>query len=69
VEQCWLSVGEIAKHLGVSRDTVYRWIEEEGLPAHKTGRLWKFDREEVDRWVRSRGRSHDRRGRAGESER
>ena len=46
----WLSVDEIAEHLGVSRDTVYRWIDH-GLPAHKVQRLWKFKIEEVDAWV------------------
>lgn len=51
----WLSVGEIALHLGVSSDTVYRWIEKHQMPAHKVGRLWKFKREEVDDWVRSGG--------------
>jgi excisionase family DNA binding protein len=49
----WLSVDEIASHLGVSRDTVYRWIEKRGLPAHKVGRLWKFRKHEVDDWVRA----------------
>ena len=23
------------------------------MPAHKVGRLWKFDKDEVDAWVRS----------------
>ena len=27
MEDRWLSVDEISKHLGVSSDTVYRWIE------------------------------------------
>jgi len=49
----WLSVGEIAEHLGVSRDTVYTWVNERGMPAHKIGKLWKFDKNEVDAWVRS----------------
>lgn len=49
----WLSVDEIALHLGVSRDTVYRWIDHRGLPAHKIGRLWKFNKDEVDEWVRA----------------
>jgi excisionase family DNA binding protein len=26
-EDRWLSVDEICTHLGVSRDTVYKWIE------------------------------------------
>lgn len=49
----WLSVGEIATHLGVSKDTVYSWISEKKLPAHKIGRLWKFKTLEIDRWVRT----------------
>ena len=49
----WLSVAEIAKYLGVKRDTVYKWIERKGMPAHKVGRLWKFKQDEVDAWVRS----------------
>jgi len=48
----WVSLDEIAEHLGVSRDTVYRWIER-GLPAHKLGRLWKFKVSEVDEWLRA----------------
>lgn len=49
----WLSVEEIAEHLGVTRDSVYRWIERKGLPAHRVGKLWKFKKVEVDEWVRS----------------
>lgn len=52
-EDRWLSVEKVAEHLGVSKDTVYRWIEQKDLPAHRVGRLWKFDKSEVDKWVRS----------------
>jgi excisionase family DNA binding protein len=48
----WLSVDEIATHLGVNPDTVYKWIERKKLPGHKLGRLWKFKATEVDEWVR-----------------
>lgn len=53
--QRWPSVDEVAEHLGVSRDTIYRWIEGRGLPAHKVGRFWKFQVTDVDEWVRSSG--------------
>lgn len=49
----WLSVEEIAAHLGVSRETIYRWLEKKRIPAHRIGKLWKFQASEVDQWVRS----------------
>ena len=44
MEDRWLSVDEIAAYLGIKRDTVYKWIAEKKMPAHKVGRLWKFRR-------------------------
>ena len=49
----WLSVADVADHLGVARDTVYRWIDSRGMPAHRVGRFWKFQLSEVDAWVKS----------------
>ena len=57
METRWLSVGEIAVHLGIKPATVYKWIERRNIPAHKVGRLWKFQVAEVDQWVRSGGAS------------
>jgi excisionase family DNA binding protein len=48
----WVSVDDLAQHLGVTKDSVYRWIERKGLPARKVGKLWKFKLSEVDEWVR-----------------
>ena len=50
----WSSVEEICGHLGVSRDTIYRWIADRGMPAHRIGRLWKFKLSEVDGWARTK---------------
>jgi excisionase family DNA binding protein len=47
----WLSVQEIAAHLGVKCETVYTWVSKKKMPAHKMGRLWKFRVSEVDNWV------------------
>ena len=49
----WSSLEEMAEHLGVSKDTIYRWISKRLMPAHKIGRLWKFKISEVDEWARS----------------
>lgn len=49
----WLSVEEIAKHLGISKETVYRWVERSRIPAHKVGKQWRFLVSEVNEWVKS----------------
>ncbi|MHA1613442.1 MAG: methylation-associated defense system helix-turn-helix domain-containing protein MAD1 [Candidatus Thorarchaeota archaeon] len=52
MEDRWHSVDEIAAYLGIKRDTVYRLISERNMPGHKIGRLWKFQKEEIDEWIR-----------------
>jgi len=51
----WLSVKEDSDHLGVTSDTIYRWVDERGMPAYRLGRFWKFKKVEVDEWVRDGG--------------
>ncbi|MGI6303392.1 MAG: helix-turn-helix domain-containing protein [Verrucomicrobiota bacterium] len=53
MEDRWLSVDEISKCLGVSSDTVYRWIDKHTMPSHCMGRLWKFKEDVVDAWVKA----------------
>lgn len=50
-EDRWLSADEISAHLGVAKDTVYRWIKGKEMPAHRIGRSWKFKKEQVDACV------------------
>lgn len=66
MEERWLSVEEIAAHLGVQPDTIYKWISRKSMPVHKVGRLWKFKCSEVDTWVRS-GAAGDQRKKADEN--
>ncbi|EKF9135275.1 helix-turn-helix domain-containing protein [Vibrio cholerae] len=55
----WVTALDVAAHLGVAKDTIYRWRERKGLPAHKIGQLWKFQLSEVDEWVRAWGANED----------
>ena len=56
----WLSVDEIAEYLDITRDTIYTWVGDKGLPGHKVGRLWKFKRDTVDGCVRRGGAGDSR---------
>jgi excisionase family DNA binding protein len=42
VSERWVSVEEVATHVGVRKESIYRWIEGRALPATKIGKLWKL---------------------------
>lgn len=51
----WVTAEHVAQHLGVDKKTVYRWRVRNAMPAHRVGRLWKFQLSEIDGWVRTGG--------------
>ncbi|WP_129658116.1 helix-turn-helix domain-containing protein [Rothia uropygialis] len=55
----WLSADDIATHLGITKETIYVLIADKRMPAHKVGRLWKFQVSEVDEWVRGGASSEE----------
>ena len=59
--EAWVAVAAVAKHLSVAKDSVYRWIEHQRLPAHRVRRLWKFKLSEIDECVRAGGAVNDER--------
>ncbi len=60
MEDRWLSVDDIGEYLGIKRDTVYKWISDKSMPAHRVGRFWKFKKEQVDLWVENGGAGDSR---------
>lgn len=51
----WLNVAEISIHLGISKESVYRFLarqKSKRIPAHRIGKLWKFAPQEVDVWIK-----------------
>ena len=49
----WVGVAEVAAHLQVAKDSIYRWVDSKGLPAHRVGRLLCFRLSEVDEWIKT----------------
>jgi excisionase family DNA binding protein len=51
IDQVWLNIEDVEKVFKVHRDTVYRWIESKGFPAHRMGRFYKFKMAEIESWM------------------
>lgn len=47
-----MTIEEVAQYMRVSRFTVYRLAKNHRIPATKIGHQWRFQKEEIDRWVR-----------------
>jgi excisionase family DNA binding protein len=54
-EEGWVGVEDVAAHLRIAKESIYRWVESKGFPAHRVGRLLRFKLSEVDEWVRRGG--------------
>ena len=56
-QEAWVGIADVAAHLSVAKDSIYRWVEAKDFPAHRVGRLLRFRLSEVDDWVKGSGRS------------
>ncbi len=52
-EDKWIGLEEAAEYMDVTKDTVRNWIKKTDIPAHKIGKLWKFEKSEIDEWIKS----------------
>lgn len=53
-ESPWMNVEQTAEYVGLSTYTVRRLAKEGDLPAAKIGRSYRFKREDIDTYVRTR---------------
>ena len=49
----WLTIDELADYLKMGRTKLYRMAQKADIPASKVGNQWRFDREEIDDWMKS----------------
>lgn len=61
-----MDIREASQYLGVSRETLYKYVYEERIPAFKLGNRWRFKKTVLDRWMERRSTQHEERpGRRG----
>ena len=49
----WVSLEEIADHMGISKDTIRNYIKKEQIPYYRIGKQYKFKISEIDAWIES----------------
>lgn len=60
MEEDILTIEEVAKYLRVSERTVYDWAQKGEIPAGKIGTVWRFKKNDIERWVNERLSSNSR---------
>ena len=46
-----MNVDEVARYLRVVPDTIYRKARRGEIPAVKMGKVWRFPKETIDKWL------------------
>ena len=49
-----LDVDDLAKYLKLQKQTIYNWLNQRKISGMKIGGVWRFDKNEVDKWLKSR---------------
>ena len=52
-----IDIDELADYLKLQKQTIYNWLHQGKISGIKVGGVWRFDRREVDVWLKSRKRS------------
>jgi PTS system nitrogen regulatory IIA component len=51
-EERLLTIDEVAEFLHINPMTVYAWVKEGKIPAFKIGKVWRFRKTEIDKWLK-----------------
>ena len=49
----WVSLEEVADHIGLSKDTIRNYINRDQIPFYRIGKQYKFKISEIDTWIES----------------
>lgn len=58
-----MNIRQASQYLGVSADTLYKYVYEERIPAFKLGNRWKFKKTILDSWMERKSTQGEGRGR------
>ena len=56
-----MDIRAAAQYLGVSRDTLYKYVWDDRIPAFKLGNRWRFKKTVLDRWMETQSTHNEQR--------
>ena len=54
-----LDVEELAHYLKLQKQTIYNWLNQRKISGFKIGGVWRFDKREIDKWLKSQARKRE----------
>ncbi len=51
-----MNIEELARYLRLEKQTIYNWLHMRKISGIKVGGVWRFDKQDVDKWLRSQFR-------------
>ncbi len=57
-----MNIRQASQYLGVSPDTLYKYVNEQKIPAFKLGNRWRFTKSKIDQWMEEKSVEAEPRG-------
>jgi len=57
-----MNIRQASQYLGVSPDTLYKYVNEQSIPAFKLGNRWRFKKSKIDEWMEEKSMEQGPRG-------
>ena len=57
-----MNIRQASQYLGVSADTLYKYVGEQKIPAFKLGNRWRFKKSKLDQWMEEKSAEVEGRG-------
>jgi len=48
-----MDVEDLANYLKLQKQTIYNWLNQNKITGIKVGGVWRFDKRDIDKWLRS----------------
>ena len=57
-----MNIRQASEYLGVSPDTLYKYVNEQKIPAFKLGNRWRFKKSKLDEWMEEKSMATEAQG-------